>query len=295
MTLDQQANIAPESVGITDARVRVVTGDAPGGKSAALNAGVRAARGEVLVFTDTHQRFASNTIPLLSGALADPRVGAVSGALQLPGDRTGRRSPAELYWKYERRLRRDEARLHSAVGVTGAVYAMRRDRWTPIPAGLLLDDLFVPMRLVLDGARVAFEPRAIAVDERRTDPEQEYRRKVRTLTGVIQLCAWMPGVLVPVRNPIWLQFVCHKLLRLLTPYLLVTIVAGSAVLVFGALSGQQRLALLGALTATLAVAAVLPAVRRRARALATWGVTLQAAVVVATIKGIRGRWDVWQR
>ena len=49
---------------------------------------------------------------------------------------------------------------------------------------------------------------------------QDARTKgaVRTLTGVIQVCAWLPGVLNPLRNRIWLQFVFHKLLRLLTPY-----------------------------------------------------------------------------
>jgi len=50
-------------------------------------------------------------------------------------------------------------------------------------------------------------------------PVAEFQRKVRTLTGNWQLCAWLPAVLVPWRNPVWAAFLCHKILRLLTPFL----------------------------------------------------------------------------
>src|SRR5687767_5691469 len=69
---------------ITDPRIRVVDGDAPGGKALTLNAGVRAARGEVLVFTDTFQRFDRQSIPLLVRGLEESGVGAASGRLELP-------------------------------------------------------------------------------------------------------------------------------------------------------------------------------------------------------------------
>ena len=278
-----------------DPRLRVVLGDQPGGKAAALNAGVRAATGELLVFTDTHQRFEPATIPRLVAALrADGRLGAVSGALALSGGR-GARTPAEWYWLMERRLRRDEARVHSVVGVTGAVYAMRRALWQPLPAGLLLDDLYVPMRLVLDGHRVGFEPSARAVDARTFGARQEFRRKVRTLTGNLQLCAWLPAVLVPGRNPIWLQLVCHKLLRLLTPYLLLALVGALGLWTLGALWRTGGFVTIAALAAPPLLMLLHPALRRRLVRPLEWAVLLPAAAVVATVNGVRGRWTVWQR
>ena len=284
-----------------DPRVRLVAGDAPGGKTAALNAAVREATGEVLVLTDTHQRFAPDTIPRLVAALRRPRTGAVSGALLLPGDVTGERTPAERYWQYERWLRRNEARVHSTVGVTGAVYAMWRERWAPLPAGLILDDVYVPMRLVLDGWRVGFEPTATATDLRRTAPEQEFRRKVRTLTGNVQLCAWLPAVLSPVRNPIWLQFVWHKLCRLLTPWLLalggVGVLLAAAGWVRAAPAAEWRpvaWAVAGTLAAAIVLVVGVPRLRARLATRLRWGVSLQWAVVVATWQGLRGRWDVWR-
>ena len=90
-----------------------------------------------------------------------------------------------------------EARIHSAIGVTGAIYAMRRELWAALPQGLILDDLYAPMQVVLRGYRVGFCDAAIATDARRFTPKDEYRRKARTLTGVLQLCAWLPSVLSP--------------------------------------------------------------------------------------------------
>lgn len=285
----------PEMLDFADPRVRVVVGDQPGGKASTLNAGVRAAGGELLVFSDTHQRFDRRSIPALAAALvADARLGAVSGALAISDGRRAR-TPAELYWVMERRLRADEARLHSVVGVTGAVYSMRRALWAPLRAGLILDDLMVPMRLVLGGHRVGFAPDARAVDGRTFTARQEFRRKVRTLTGNVQLCAWLPGVLVPWRNPIWLQFVCHKLLRLLTPYLVLALgallawLAGAALWLAG---GWPAILVTAAAGAALLV---LPAVRRRVVRQLEWIVLLQAAAVVGTFNGLRGRWTVWQR
>jgi hypothetical protein len=164
-----------------------------------------------------------------------------------------------------------------------------------LPPGLLLDDLYVPMRLILQGHRVGFAPAARAVDRRTFSARQEFRRKVRTLTGNLQLCAWLPGVLVPLRNPIWLQFVLHKLARLVTPYLALALALGLAVLGARALGEALPAALAGTALAVALLLAAQPALRRRARHLITWGVALQAAVVVATFNGLRGRWDVWQR
>jgi cellulose synthase/poly-beta-1,6-N-acetylglucosamine synthase-like glycosyltransferase len=277
-----------------DPKIAVVAGDSPGGKAATLNAAVRLAHHNILVFADTAQTFDRDAVTELVRALDDPRLGAVSGSLEVLGDR-GAGTLADYYWRYERWLRKTEARLKSAVGVTGAVYAMRQRLWTPLPAGLILDDVYVPMRLALNGWRVGFADRARAFDSRRFTPRQEYRRKVRTLTGVIQLCVWMPELLSPARNPLWIQFMFHKLLRLLTPYL----AALSVVAVLWKLSAMILANGIGTQLVPIgAIAIGILAVRRVRRAIAAqirWGWTLQTSIVVATINGIRGRWDVWQR
>lgn len=270
--------------------VRVVRGDPPGGKAAAVNAGVRASTGEILVFADTAQSFDRSAIPALVAALkGDPRLAAVSGALHEPAD-DHRRGLTSIYWRMERWLRQNEARVHSSIGVTGAIYAMRRELWSPLPAGLILDDLFVPMRLVLEGHRVGFEAGAIARETRRFSPEDEFRRKTRTLTGVLQLCAWLPGVLSPFRNPVWMQFVSHKLLRMATPYLLALVTIGVLWKSGRSMSGgiASGLLLLG-----FALVAVLVSYGPSRRLLRE-AMLMQASIVRATGNAVRGDWDVWR-
>lgn len=269
---------------------RLVAGDPPGGKAAALNAGVRAARGSVLVFADTWQRFEPATIPRLVAALESPGVGAVSGALQLPDERS---SLPGLYWRYERWLRECEARLRSSVGVTGAVYAVRRELWPELPEGLLLDDVFVPMQILLRGHRIDFEPAARAFEVRRTKTDAEFRRKRRTLTGVLQLCTLLPGVLVPRRNPVWLQFVCHKLLRLATPLLLVTMMVSAAMLLVREVLTSGPVVVVALLPVVAwfgwSRSHVAGVVRRAALDL----VMIQAAALGALYNALRRRWGVW--
>lgn len=290
---------APFSLIDLGGNARVVRGDDPGGKACALNAAVRAATGDILVFSDTAQRFAPNAIDILVSALQDGRLGAVSGALSLRTDPNtkGARSLTEWYWRFERWLRGEEARIHSTVGVTGAIYAMRRADWQPLPEGVLCDDLYIPMELVLRGYRIGFAREAQAVDERRFEATQEYQRKVRTLTGVLQVCLWLPAVLLPVRNPIWLQFVCHKLLRLLSPYLVLVMLISAAVGAAAALANGPHVSpgLLLLLAFSLGALIVVWVASRRARSALVLGVAMQLAVVRATWNGLRGDWDVWRR
>jgi hypothetical protein len=152
------------------------------------------------------------------------------------------------------------------------------------------------MRVVLSGHRVAFVDDARAVDSRRADPSLEYRRKVRTLTGNFQLIFWMPELLLPVRNPVWPQFLFHKLLRLLTPYWALGVLAWIAAMM---LSRIASIAVLPTLAAGLlcvmgaAVASRRLAIGRTARRAVHAGVLLQLAPVVAMMNGLRRRWNVW--
>jgi cellulose synthase/poly-beta-1,6-N-acetylglucosamine synthase-like glycosyltransferase len=267
--------------------VQIVPADAPGGKACALNAGVRAARGDRLVFADTAQRFDDATIPALVAALEDPRFGAVSGVLQLPDDA----SPLRVYWALERFLRRQEAIVHASIGVTGAIYAMPRALWTPLPPGTLLDDVWVPMQLVMRGQRVGVATDAQAWDVRQFGAKDEVTRKTRTQAGVLQLLALIPGLLSP-RNPVRWSFVWHKLARLLSPVLVLTmalalVVALGTSLVHAGISWRVAAAL------GLGMATLLFPIRRRLRSVGTYFIAMQWALVRAVLMAWSGRWSVW--
>lgn len=215
-------------------RVRFI--DLPkGGKPRALNAGVAAARGEVIVFADARQRFAPGALLALASNFNDPAIGGATGELILDGELPGVSGSTVadgvgLYWKYEKWMRRHESRLWSTLGATGAIYAMRRSLWRPLPAQTLLDDVLAPMRVVLAGKRVVFEEGARAFDRVAANGAAESRRKTRTLAGNYQILALEPRLLIPLVNPVWLQYISHKLGRLVTPWALLAVLASSAAL-----------------------------------------------------------------
>jgi poly-beta-1,6-N-acetyl-D-glucosamine synthase len=207
----------------------------PGGKPVALNCGVLAARGDILVFADARQHFAPGALRALVANFADPRVGGVTGELVLdceidPATNSSIGDGVGLYWKYEKWLRRNESRVWSTLGATGAIYAMRRAAWQPLPATSLLDDVLAPMRAVLGGSRIVFEERAVAFDRAAPDAAAESVRKTRTLAGNYQILAQEPRLLLPFVNPVWLQYASHKIGRLLVPWALVALFASSAFL-----------------------------------------------------------------
>lgn len=213
----------------TKGAVRVLELPNNGGKAAALTAGCAAATGEILVFADARQSWAPDALQLLLENFADPTVGAVSGDLVVesaPGVMAG----LGLYWRYEKWLRAREGRVHSTVGVTGAISAVRRELFRPIPPGTILDDVYWPLQVVLQGHRVVHDTQARAYDRLPEKARDEFRRKVRTLSGNFQLLALLPGALLPWRNPVWVQFLSHKLLRLLVPWALLALLVSSGLL-----------------------------------------------------------------
>jgi len=277
LNLDYPANlrqIIVVSDGSTDATLDVlapyqrfvdVIALPPGGKAAALNAGVVRATGDIVVFADARQVFAPDALRELTTPFGDRTVGGVTGELLLdaesPCRRTGtdrravvRRAGARadgsdrreddrrlmlqstiadgvgLYWKYEKQLRKLESTVGSTLGATGAIYAIRRALYQPLPADTILDDVLTPMRVVLAGHRVVFTERARAFDRAAADADAEARRKIRTLAGNYQILSLEPRLLLPWRNPVWFQYLSHKLGRLAVPYALLAIFFASIVL-----------------------------------------------------------------
>jgi hypothetical protein len=147
---------------------------------------------------------------------------------------------------------------------------------------------------VRQGRRVVFDPKAVVWDNFTPSPKQEFRRKVRTLAGNYQLLKLAPWVLTSA-NPLRLQLVCHKLLRLLVPFALVGVLVSTSWLRQGvyelALGLQIVLYALATLTALHAKFGFLSRLSNISLAF----IVLNAAAAVAFIYFITGRKGVWAR
>ena len=209
--------------------VRVLAFHQRRGKPAMLNDLVVRVGGEIVMFADARQRFERGTLRAIVANFADPTVGAVSGELVIEPSAGAAAAGhgAAFYWRYEKFIRSAESRIDSTIGATGAIYAIRRELFEPIPADTLLDDVLIPLRIVRRGYRVLFEPRARAYDAASATARQEFARKARTIAGNFQLFAREGWLFDPRRNRLWFETISHKVLRLLVPVLHVTVLAAN--------------------------------------------------------------------
>lgn len=226
------------SDGSTDQTVRIAESFAPdgvtliqlprGGKPAALNAAIRAARGEILVLTDVRQILAPDSVALLMESFADASVGVVSGELIVRKGGSEQESSIGLYWKLEVWIRNQLSAIDSMFGASGSLYAIRRDLAVPIPVDLLLDDVYLPLAAFFRGYRLVMDSRARAYDDP-TALDTEFQRKVRTLAGNYQILLAYPALLGRA-NRMWVHFMSYKLGRLLLPWSLITVAISSVYL-----------------------------------------------------------------
>ncbi len=221
---------AERAATVDPARVNVLAQPARAGKAAGLNAALARASTEIVILTDARQRFAPDAIAQLAAHFADPQIGAVSGALEIDAARSATGSGVDSYWRYEKMLRAAESRYDSCIGCTGAIYAIRRPLFAPLPADTVLDDVVIPMRLAVAGYRVIHDPDAYAFDPQPLEPTAEFLRKRRTLAGNFQMLFRHPEWLLPSRNRLWWQLLSHKYLRLCAPVLLCLLLLASLIL-----------------------------------------------------------------
>jgi biofilm PGA synthesis N-glycosyltransferase PgaC len=260
-------------------RIRVLADERRRGKPTSINTVLAAASGELLLLNDVRQPLSDTALGALAAALADPSVGCATGSLVLAGG-----AGSGVYWRYEHWIRRQESRFRGVVGMTGCIAMVRRAELAPLPADIILDDVWIPMQLALTGKRVAFVAEAEAHDDAFED-DREFKRKVRTLAGNYQLFARMPALLVPFRNPIWFETVSHKVLRLAAPWLMLALLALS---LWGAAGGSGPLQALVAAQMGGYGAAALGRRAGKLGAVARTFVVLNAAALVGLWRHLTG-------
>lgn len=268
-----------------DSRIRLVAAPVRRGKPAALNRLAELATGQVLLLTDVRPLLDRGAVRELVDTLSDPAVACASGNLVLDGS-----AGSSAYWRYEKLIRSSEARAGGMVGVTGAVYAIRRRDFPKLPEDVILDDMWVPLVVALrTRRRIALTEQARAYDEAFED-DREFERKVRTLAGNYQLVQKLPVLLDPAANPLWFEIVSHKLLRLACPWALLVLLAASGAAAATSHTTAQGLALGSLFVGQLAfylLAAIGPRGGRLPR-LARSFVVLNAAAVVGLWRFARG-------
>ncbi|OQX87681.1 MAG: hypothetical protein B6D55_02595 [Candidatus Omnitrophica bacterium 4484_70.2] len=184
------------------------------GKIALLNEIVPQAKGEIIVFSDARQIFKKDALRNLVANFADENVGCVSGELVfVDEDKASVSKGIGFYWRYEKWMRKMESRISSAIGATGAIYAIRKNLYVAPPQDTILDDVFIPLKIAQKGFRVIFDSQAVAYDKVVSTSKKEFTRKVRTLAGNFQLFIQCRSLFNPFKSKLSWQLFSHKFLR----------------------------------------------------------------------------------
>jgi cellulose synthase/poly-beta-1,6-N-acetylglucosamine synthase-like glycosyltransferase len=210
--------------------VRLLNYKARRGKAAVLNSAFREVKGEIVLLSDANSHTEPDAARKLVRWFDDPEMGVVCGRLVLTDPHTGRNADS-LYWKYETFLKRSEGRLGALLGANGAIYAIRRRVYTPIPDDTIVDDLVIPLLAHLHtGCAIAYDCEAIAHEETAPDVSHEFHRRSRIGAGGWQSMGLLLPLLLPGQRWVAFTFFSHKILRWLGPFFLLGMLGTSLAL-----------------------------------------------------------------
>lgn len=227
--LMNRAEIIVASDGSTDETVRVARNFEPDGirvlessqnrgRASVQNEAVKAANGNIVVFTDAETEFDRDFLKNLTKYFTDERVGCVVGNLFYKTEGTSISESEGFYWKFEKKLRKMESDIGILATATGACMAVRKDLWRNLS---LIDDsdFITPLDVIMQGHRVVYAQDAVACDVPPSSMRGELKARIRqtskNLIGTLKRWGWKGWIRHPLVS--W-GILSHKILRWFTPF-----------------------------------------------------------------------------
>jgi cellulose synthase/poly-beta-1,6-N-acetylglucosamine synthase-like glycosyltransferase len=268
------------------------------GKTAAQNAAIKQASGEIIIFSDATSHYRADVIRAIMPNFADVTVGCVAGRLVYvdpTGSRVGR--GARSYWDYETFLKRHESRACSLIGASGCLYAVRRSAYKPLYHEAC-SDFIIATKMVEQGLRAIYEPDAVCTEETNRRSDAELKMRVRVIAQTFTDLWRHRSMLNPFRSGFYaVQLLSHKVMRYLVPFFLIALFAASAMLAPASFACRALFAaqLLGYGCALLAWLLEKVGIRTRLLALPQYFVLANLASLIACYQFIRGeRYARWE-
>jgi cellulose synthase/poly-beta-1,6-N-acetylglucosamine synthase-like glycosyltransferase len=202
------------------------------GKAMVLNDLIKKATGDIVVFSDADTLFAPDTVKKLVTHFGDHSIGAVCGELLQESSNQSSGDHGEgFYRSYDNMIRQLESDIYSTVGATGAVYAIRRTLFQPLPIlKTIADDFIIPIQILKQGFRVIYEAKAVGYEKPTNSIKGEFHRKVRLGASNFQGIGEYASLLSPRYGFISLALWSHKIFRWCVPFFLLLFAVLSFVL-----------------------------------------------------------------
>jgi cellulose synthase/poly-beta-1,6-N-acetylglucosamine synthase-like glycosyltransferase len=201
------------------------------GKTAAQNAAVEKASGEIIVFSDATTHYRPDVLRLMMPAFADQSVGCVTGRVIYQDDKDSNvGAGTQSYWNYEFFLKRHESAVCSLIGVCGCMYAVRKSAYVPLYNDAC-SDFIIATTMVEQGLRAVYVPEAVCIEEPNRQARKELAARVRIISQTFADLWRNRAVLNPFSSGFYaIQLWSHKLMRYLVPVCLIAIFISTAFL-----------------------------------------------------------------
>ncbi|MBC7795899.1 MAG: glycosyltransferase family 2 protein [Pyrinomonadaceae bacterium] len=203
------------------------------GKTLTQNAAVEKANGEIIVFSDATTMYRENVLRVLMPNFADKTVGCVAGKLiYVDPNKSSVGDGARSYWNYETFIKTCESATCSLIGVSGCLYALRKQNYVPMYAEAC-SDFLIASKIYEQGLRTIYEPQAVSIEETNDRADREMRMRVRIITQTLTDLWRHRHLLNPLRSGFYaVELFSHKILRYSVPVFLILTFVASCVLTF---------------------------------------------------------------
>lgn len=208
------------------------------GKTESQNRGAAKSNADILAFTDANTLFETDALKKLVAPFADSSVGSVSGRHRYRDNGRATDATESAYWNvFETSMKRAESATGGLIGANGSIYAVRRERYVPLPSDVI-SDLMEPLLIAANGYHTVYAEGAIAWETAEADFQAELARKERIVRRSVASILKYPELLNPLRHGrLSLLLWSHKVLRWLSPFLVGIALLAS---VFRILSGRGK-------------------------------------------------------
>lgn len=187
-----------------------------------MNLGVTLATSRYIVFCDQRQKLSSRILHKIVGPLRSPSVGAVSSCIS----QYDKKNKISFFREHENFMKAIESNCGCLIGVYGPLYAVRKECYPIIPEHIILDDLFLSIKVLrTKQIRLLGDCRIFDDSFSRL---YDYQRTRRYLHGLLQILK-EESLLNHLNNRQLIMLLWHKYLRLLIPPFLVISYLGSGI------------------------------------------------------------------
>lgn len=204
------------------------------GKTACINKTIPLAKGDIIIFSDANSLYDNDAIKHLVKHFEDKNIGFVTGhTMYVLEGKERHLSTVGIYAKIEKLTKQLESKIGSCVGADGAIFAIRKRLYMPLKAHDI-NDFVIPINIVQEGFRGVFEDGAFCFEKTARNQTGEFNRQVRITNRTLRAIFSHSELLNPFKYHIFsFELISHKLLKFLTPFLLLFILLVNMLLVLG--------------------------------------------------------------